>query len=930
MSAPTDTIVRFGRYALHPRRGLTCGRREVHVTQKALQVLALLAGRPGVLVTKHELFSAVWPDTAVSDAALTSCIQELRQALQDDARKPRFIETLHRRGFRFLPATHIEAPCPEPAAGVRARAAVGRSAALATLHTGLEAALAGSRQLVVVSGEAGIGKTTLVEDFIGRLSGRPGLHVARADCVERWSAGEPYQPLLDAVARLCRAPGGAGVGAALERYAPSWQAQLPMLQSRASRRALERQAVGVTRERMHRELTDCLEAATTDATLILWLDDVHWSDLSTYDWMAAFVQRPEPARVLLVATCRHGTTHPFEAASAQFRLKPWCRSIALAGLEEDDVLELVTRRIGGSTAAEVRRFAGELHAHTEGHPLFVRVLLDELGAQGLLAEQDGQRRVPAEGAIAGHGVPDTLRHMIEWQVGQLTEAERALLEAASVVGGEWPSAVVAAAVEQSGTQVEPILAGLVRRGAFLRRAGTREWPDGTRADCFAFVHAIHRSVLDNRLSPGARVRAHRLIGERIERAYGADARDVAAQLAVHFEEAGDLDKAVRYLALASQTSSRRGAAADAHVRVTHALALLERTAPSRLRVERELDLQMARGSVVMAARGFGAPEVEEAYDRARHLCASLQSGAPLFPSVWGLWLFRWGRGDLAAAAAHTRELERLSFLSGNPTCRLQSHHAHWATAFSTGDLHGACAHAASGHLMAGEVDDDLATYGHHDAGVCSQLFLARALATRGELDGADGALERAMTRARDLSHPFTLGIALVFAASVSHLARRTAEVEDSAAEAVALSEAHGFRLVGAWAGALLGWARAEQGDVATGVPQITAAVQTAYAIGSRQFRTYMLGLVGEAHLKAGNQVPGLAAIDEALQWVEQSGERFHEAELHRLRGRLVGASGGDARETNAAYGRAIATATRQGARLFLKRATSDRSSARQR
>jgi predicted ATPase len=587
----------------------------------------------------------------------------------------------------------------------------------------------------------------------------------------------------------------------------------------------------------------------------------------------------------------------------------------------------VIRQSGWPPSAAVHRFARELHAHTEGHPLFVRALLDELRAHGLLPGPDAPSAVPSEESIARLGVPDTLRQLIERQVDELTGLERTLLEGASVLGMEWMSAAAAVAAERDAAEVEPVLAGLARREAFVRRTGVGEWPDGTRSDAFAFVHAIHRSVLDSRLSSGRRTRIHRLIGERIEAAYSQHVREAAPQLAVHFEEAGDFDKAVRYLKLASETASRRGAAEEAHAKVARALELLGRTAASPLRDERELDLQIARGSVLMAARGWGAPEVEEAYDRARDLCGRMPPGAQLYRSLWGLWLFRWGRADLATAAALAEELERLSSRSLDRTCGLQTHHARWATAFSTGDLDAACRHARAGSALASSVECDLATYGQHDAGVCAQLFLARARAAAGDIDEGDRAAEEALARARDLDHPFTFALSLVFTAAVSHLAGRADHAGERAAEAASLSEAHGFRLLGAWAEALAGWALAQRSDGHRALSRIAAGVESAHATGSRQFRTYLLGILGEAHLKAGNLAPGLAAVNEALRWAGESGERFYEAELHRLRGGLIAASGGGLEEASADYDRAIAVASGQGARLFLERAIRDRSAA---
>lgn len=178
-----DRVIRFGRYSLHPTQGLRLGKREIRVTPKSLSVLRVLAERSGQIVTKDELFERAWPDTVVTDAALTSCVQELRQVLGDRAREPHYIETLHRRGFRFLvPATTIESAevtraCREPARP--AEPIVGREEAIAALDAARRLADAGARQVVVLTGGPGIGKTALVEAFLARIGDGQAAIVAR-------------------------------------------------------------------------------------------------------------------------------------------------------------------------------------------------------------------------------------------------------------------------------------------------------------------------------------------------------------------------------------------------------------------------------------------------------------------------------------------------------------------------------------------------------------------------------------------------------------------------------------------------------------------------------------------------------------------------------------------------------------------------------
>ena len=201
--------IRFGRYRFHPTQGLSRGKRDLRVTPKSLSVLRVLIDRAGEVVTKEELFRSVWPETAVSDAALTTCIQELRRALSDDARHPRYIETVHRRGFRFLLASRADQPeeplrVPDRRPSRSPRPIVGRESALAQLSDALTRTCQGARQAVFVAGPAGIGKTTLLDAWLETIAAQSTIRIMRAECLEHHGAGEAYQPVLEALTRLCR------------------------------------------------------------------------------------------------------------------------------------------------------------------------------------------------------------------------------------------------------------------------------------------------------------------------------------------------------------------------------------------------------------------------------------------------------------------------------------------------------------------------------------------------------------------------------------------------------------------------------------------------------------------------------------------------------------------------------------------------------
>jgi DNA-binding winged helix-turn-helix (wHTH) protein len=270
---------------------------------KLLAVLWTLVSQAGQVVTKDVLLAQGWPETVVSEGVLTACIRRLRRVLGEAPQHPQYIATVHRVGYRFVaPVTRGEAPraletplvpaaSPPPLSLSPTPLVVGRQAELAQLHTAWRRALHGGRQLLFVTGEAGIGKTTLVETFLAQLDSTLSCWIGRGQCIEHYGAGEAYLPLLDALGHLGRAPDGAPLLACLHQTAPTWLTQLPALWEPADRATLSPPLQSTTHTRMLRELVDALEQLTVVQPLVLVLEDLHWSDASTVEVLALLARR---------------------------------------------------------------------------------------------------------------------------------------------------------------------------------------------------------------------------------------------------------------------------------------------------------------------------------------------------------------------------------------------------------------------------------------------------------------------------------------------------------------------------------------------------------------------------------------------------------------------------------------------------------------
>ncbi|MGH9843627.1 MAG: ATP-binding protein, partial [Blastocatellia bacterium] len=570
---------------------LWCGEEVLALRPKSFAVLAYLLERPGRLVTKEELLDACWPDTEMTYTVLKVSIREIREALGDDPKAPRFIETMHRRGYRFIGQIAEEGGEKQQVrtsgrfvAPLRlrlssaARGLVGREADLARLRGSLDRALEGERQLVFIVGEAGIGKTALVEAFLLKAAADPRIWLAHGQCLEQFGSSDAYLPVLDAISSLCQEPGREGFVSLLRRHAPLWLLQMPWLAPAAELEALRRETLGGTRERMLREIAEAIEALTAETPLVLVIEDLHWSDYSTLDLISYLARRRERARLLVIGAYRSGEVllreHPLRSVKQELQAKRLCEELSLEYLDEAAVGEYLAGRFPRS------EFPGALarliHERTKGNPLFMVNAVDYLQAKELVAELDGQWMLKVPLADLEMGVPESIRRMIEKQLDRLSPQEQQALEAASVAGVEFNAAALAASLEKEAAVIEEMCERLTRRQQFLQAAGVSVLPDGGLTARYSFMHSLYQNVLYQQVGEARRVRLHLAMGEQGERVYGEQAGEMAAELAMHFEQGRAYRRAIRYLLQAAENDSRRYANREAVSYLTRALELIER------------------------------------------------------------------------------------------------------------------------------------------------------------------------------------------------------------------------------------------------------------------------------------------------------------------------------------------------------------------
>jgi DNA-binding winged helix-turn-helix (wHTH) protein/tetratricopeptide (TPR) repeat protein len=616
---PEQQSLVFGPFRLDLRdERLRRGEEVLPLQPKPFAVLRCLVTQAGQLVTKDALLEAVWPGTTVSESVLTAAIRHLRRVLADRARTPQFIETVHRRGYRFIAPVVVPGPAPrepqpagtwhprQPVAPVLADIFVGRQGELAQMHQWFSTALQGKRQVGIIAGEPGIGKTALVDTFVAQVAAVENLRVGHGQCVESYGVGEPYLPVLEALGRLCREPDGIRLASVLRQYAPSWLVQMPALLSPAEWEALQRTVGNTGQTRMLRELTEALDALTIERPLVLVLEDLHWSDRATLEWLAYIARRPDPARLLILGTYRPVEAvvqvHPLRDVLTELRQHKQCVEVALDYLCEAEVAAYLRQRFGDTRLAA--DLAHVLHQRTTGNPLFLIAMVDELVRQQVVcAGPDGwEVRAGVETIIAM--VPAHLRALIELQLAHLSSKDQTLLEAASVAGVEFSAATVAAAVERAEEVVEARCTALAHQGQFLQACGHAEWPNGTVTACYGFRHALYQEVLYQRVPAGRQSRWHARIGTRLAQSFGENVGDMAAALAMHFVRGRLLPQAAQYLRQAGDNAMARSAHREAVEYFEQALSALSHLPEQHDGIEQAIDLRLALRSALQPSGDY--------------------------------------------------------------------------------------------------------------------------------------------------------------------------------------------------------------------------------------------------------------------------------------------------------------------------------------
>jgi predicted ATPase len=508
----------------------------VPLTPKAFDILRYLVERADRLVTPDEILETLWPETYVNPEGIRKYILEIRKVLGDRPKQPRFIQTLPKRGYQFVAKVTDERI---PPSGARTDAAnmVGRNTELAQLHDCFERALSGQRQVIFVTGEAGIGKTTLVDLFQQQAASHSKLRLARGQCIECFGGKEAYYPMLEALGSLIRNAEDGVLVQTLATQAPTWLARFPAIMKAEKRDALPLEIPGSTQGWMVREICEALEAVTEQAPLILILEDLHWGDASTLDFISAFARRREPSKLLLIATYRPLdvvlSKSPLKALKQDLLVHHLCHEIAMERLEEVDVAEYLAKTFAESNFPS--GLASLIHHNSGGNALFMVAIVREIVKKGLITQDQGKWMLTTPLQNLYPGVPETLQQMLEIQFEQLSAEELRILQSCSVAGERFSVWEAAVMLETSPTWIEETCDKLAQRGQFIRFAGIHKTANEEDSAHYEFRHALYRQTLYSRLSSPHRSDLQRRLRSGLSAASVAGRWNLAPEIAPHFE-----------------------------------------------------------------------------------------------------------------------------------------------------------------------------------------------------------------------------------------------------------------------------------------------------------------------------------------------------------------------------------------------------------
>jgi predicted ATPase len=843
---------------------------------------------------------------------------------------------------------------------------VARERELEKLNVFLGRALSGNGQAAFVSGEAGSGKTALVQEFCLRAhQAYPDLIVADGKCNAHTGIGDPYLPFIELLSLLTgdvEAKWAAGAmtkeqahrlwniipltGKAIVDLGPDLVnvfVQGGGLLSRAEaassvsadwllrlKKLVERKFLlppdsTLQQSNLFEQYTRVLLALAREKPLLLVLDDLQWVDAGSASLLFHLGRRIAGSRILIVgayrsdevALGRGAARHPLETVVNELKRDYGDIEVEVGEAEGrkliDELIDTETNRLG-------QAFRETLFKQTKGHPLFTVELLREMQDRAILIRDSEGRWVEGRN-LRWDALPARVDAVIEERIGRLSDKLREILTFASVEGEEFTAEVVAQLQELETRKLIRLLGSeLDKRHHLVSAKGVRQL-ENLHLSLYLFRHILYQRFLYNSLDEVERTQLHAEVGQILENLYGERKEEISVQLARHFQEAGIADKAVEYLHKAGNKAVRLSAGEEAITHYKRALELLQTLPETPQRVEQELALQLALTVPLQATRGFGAPELGRAVVRARELCERIGQTPQRFTALVQLATYYATTAQYRTALKLREQIARIAEESKDPMTQAIAYYVHIWPLLNVGELAETAEYV--NHMKAAydpEKHGFLAYLFGYDLGVLNLAFGAWALWIMGYPDRALKQTLEAMTFARKLGHPHTLAFILVGACELHWFLRDRQGVRKDLEELAPIAEEQGFVY---WQGHAVFY-RGEQlvldGKFKEGIAEMRRGLAVMKGTGTLTCFTRLLARMATACLEMGQIEEGLAAVAEAQGVKCAFDERYMEAELYRLNGEFLLRKGGDEGEAAELFQQALDVSKRQQAKSFELRA----------
>ncbi len=749
---------------------------------------------------------------------------------------------------------------------------VGRDEEMELLLRRWAQAKAGNGRVVLISAEPGVGKSRLAEALAERIADEPHVRL-RYFC----SSHHQDSALYPVIAQMERAAGFAHTDEPAARFAklqPLLAATVPPIEDVALIADLHALPWGdlapplnLTPQRKKDKTFEALlrqiEGLSRQQPILMVFDDLHWIDPSSRELLDRVTERVADWPVLLLAMFRPEFQPPWIG-------QPHVTLLTLARLDRRYTAAMVANVAGNATLPP--EIVAEIADRTDGVPLFIEELTKavlESGAQGAAALS----------AVPHTSVPVTLHASLMARLDRLGPAAKDVAQTGAAIGREFGFGLLASISDLPEPQLCEALDRLTNAGLLFAR-GTP--PDAS----YIFKHALVQDAAYGTLLRGRRQLLHSRIAATLQDRFPEIVLAQPALLAHHCVEAGLAEQAIIYSLQAARQAVARSAMAEAIAQLHQGLGMLANLPDGMARRRQELDLQTALGVPLIAIRGMAAPEVGQAYARARELCLQVGDTPQLSSVLFGLWWFYEVRADLQAAHEIAEQLLDMAQRGADPVDLMQAHRVMGHTLLWSGEFTPALVHFEQAiALYDSQRDRSLALSYGQEPGVLSRGFAAHVLWYLGYPDRALKTMGEALSQAREVAHPFSLAFALDHTAWLHHYRREPAETQERAEEDIRFSGEQGFPFFLAQGTILRGWALAEQGQNAEGIGQICQGLAVHEATGALLIRPYWFSLLAQAYRRGGRADDALRVLDEALAMTH--GQPVWKAELHRLRGELL-------------------------------------------